>query len=215
MGTQPLPTPVGWYIALLPSWLLKILAGAIIVVEVPISFLVLSPLRGIRHVAAVSHLCVQAFIALGGGYGFFPILASALGMLNLYIRLSFFPTTGPSSPPHVSSLSPDVSPTLFPSSFPAAVPCFDDAAWAWLLGIKDAGHASERETKPLIGLPTKATGAYGTSDDSKREVYPEPRFSSRHQPLIGGGAARWLETADRNASLQAALTSVSMPVRAL
>jgi hypothetical protein len=90
MGTQPRPTPAGWYIALLPSWLLKILAGAIIVVEVPISFLVLSPLRGIRHAAAASHLCVQAFVAISGGYGFYPILASVLGMFNFQTLVARF-----------------------------------------------------------------------------------------------------------------------------
>jgi hypothetical protein len=68
--TQPLPTPLAWYAAQLPSAVLRFATGATFVVELLLPFLIFSP-RRLRCVAAGGILLLQCSIALTGNYNWF------------------------------------------------------------------------------------------------------------------------------------------------
>jgi predicted DCC family thiol-disulfide oxidoreductase YuxK len=75
--TQPLPTPLAWYAAELPHWLLVGATAATLVVEVGIVFLIFLPRRP-RAVAACCIALFQALIVLTGNYNFFNLLSIAM-----------------------------------------------------------------------------------------------------------------------------------------
>lgn len=75
--TQPLPTPLAWYAAHLPHWLLVGGTGATLVVEVGVVFLIFMP-RRLRAVAGWCVLSFQSLIALTGNYNFFNLLTMLL-----------------------------------------------------------------------------------------------------------------------------------------
>jgi predicted DCC family thiol-disulfide oxidoreductase YuxK len=68
--TQPLPTPLAWYAAQLPSGLLKFATGSMFVIELVLPFLIFSP-RRLRFFAAFSILLLQVCIFLTGNYNWF------------------------------------------------------------------------------------------------------------------------------------------------
>ena len=78
--TQPLPTPLAWYAAQLPHWMLAIGAVATLGVEVGVVFLIFAP-RRLRMAAAWCILGFQALIALTGNYNFFNLLTMLLCVL--------------------------------------------------------------------------------------------------------------------------------------
>src|SRR3984957_16764563 len=63
--TQPLPTPLAWYAAQLPSWLLRAGTAATLVIEVGIAFLVFLP-RRVRMLGAAAVLLLQILVSLTG-----------------------------------------------------------------------------------------------------------------------------------------------------
>ncbi len=75
--TQPLPTPLAWYAAHLPHWILAGGTAATLVVEVGVVFLIFAP-RRLRAVAAWCVLGFQSLIALTGNYNFFNLLTMLL-----------------------------------------------------------------------------------------------------------------------------------------
>ncbi len=75
--TQPLPTPIAWYMYQLPPGFQHFSTGTVLFVELFIPFLIFGP-RPWRLVAAVFLLGLQALIALTGNYAFFNLLAMAL-----------------------------------------------------------------------------------------------------------------------------------------
>jgi predicted DCC family thiol-disulfide oxidoreductase YuxK len=75
--TQPLPTPVAWYAAQLPPWLLIGGTAATLVIELATVFLIFLP-RRLRAVAACCVLLLQSLIALTGNYNFFNLLTMLL-----------------------------------------------------------------------------------------------------------------------------------------
>jgi predicted DCC family thiol-disulfide oxidoreductase YuxK len=75
--TQPLPTPLAWYAAQLPSWLLKGGTAAALVIELGSVFLIFLPRRP-RAAAACCVLLLQSLIALTGNYNFFNLLTMLL-----------------------------------------------------------------------------------------------------------------------------------------
>ena len=75
--TQPLPTPLAWYAAQLPDWLLAAATAAALVIELIVAFLT-SPPRRPRALAAWCVLLFQLAILLTGNYGFFNLLTMAL-----------------------------------------------------------------------------------------------------------------------------------------
>jgi predicted DCC family thiol-disulfide oxidoreductase YuxK len=68
--TQPLPTPLGWYAARLPTGVLKAATGAMFLVELVLPFLIFCP-RRLRFVAALGILLLQACILVTGNYNWF------------------------------------------------------------------------------------------------------------------------------------------------
>ncbi|MBS0237802.1 MAG: lipase maturation factor family protein [Proteobacteria bacterium] len=75
--SQPLPTPLAWYAAQLPSWMLAVGTAATLVIELILVFLIFLP-RRLRALAAFCILIFQALIILTGNYGFFNLLTIAL-----------------------------------------------------------------------------------------------------------------------------------------
>jgi hypothetical protein len=75
--TQPLPTPLAWYAAQLPSWLLIGGTGATLVIELGSVFLIFLP-RRLRAAAAFCVLLLQSLILLTGNYNFFNLLTMLL-----------------------------------------------------------------------------------------------------------------------------------------
>ena len=77
--TQPLPTPLAWYMQQLPLWFQKASVGFVFVVELLVPFLFFAP-RRIRRVAAWIAITLQVLILLTGNYTFFNLLTLALCM---------------------------------------------------------------------------------------------------------------------------------------
>jgi predicted DCC family thiol-disulfide oxidoreductase YuxK len=75
--TQPLPTPVAWYAAQLPEWVLAAATAVTLIIEFVIVFLIFLP-RRLRAFAAWCILLFQLAIMLTGNYGFFNLLTMAL-----------------------------------------------------------------------------------------------------------------------------------------
>jgi len=80
--TQPLPTPLAWYAAELPHWLLVGATAATLLVELGIVFLIFLPRRP-RAVAACCIALFQVLIVLTGNYNFFNLLSIAMCVLLL------------------------------------------------------------------------------------------------------------------------------------
>jgi len=78
--SQPLPTPLAWYAAELPQWMLVFGTAGTLVVELGCVFLIFLPRRP-RVVAACVLLLFQALILLTGNYNFFNILSMSLCVL--------------------------------------------------------------------------------------------------------------------------------------
>src|SRR5271165_745982 len=75
--TQPLPTPLAWYAAQLPVWLLRAGTAATLVIELAVVFLIFLP-RRLRAAAACGVLLLQFLIMLTGNYNFFNLLTMLL-----------------------------------------------------------------------------------------------------------------------------------------
>lgn len=75
--TQPLPTPLAWYVHQLPAWFDRLCVLGTFVVELALPFLVFAPRRP-RMVALAGFLILEVFIALTGNYNFFNFLTIAL-----------------------------------------------------------------------------------------------------------------------------------------
>lgn len=75
--TQPLPTPIAWYMYQLPGWFQKASTGFVLFVELLVPFLIFAPLR-LRRIAGSVLIGLQVLILLTGNYTFFNLLAIAL-----------------------------------------------------------------------------------------------------------------------------------------
>jgi predicted DCC family thiol-disulfide oxidoreductase YuxK len=75
--TQPLPTPIAWYAAQLPHWLLRAGTAATLVIELGVVFVIFMP-RRLRAAAAGCVLLLQVLILLTGNYNFFNLLTMLL-----------------------------------------------------------------------------------------------------------------------------------------
>ena len=75
--TQPLPTPLAWYAAQLPDWLLSALTGLTLAIELAVVFLIFLPRRP-RAVAGILALALQLAITVTGNYNFFNLLTMLL-----------------------------------------------------------------------------------------------------------------------------------------
>jgi hypothetical protein len=75
--TQPLPTPIAWYMFQLPGWFQKASTAVVLFVELLVPFLIFAPAR-LRRIAACLLIGLQVLILLTGNYTFFNLLAIAL-----------------------------------------------------------------------------------------------------------------------------------------
>lgn len=75
--TQPLPTPLAWYMQQLPRWFQRASVGAMFFVELAVPFLIFAPRRA-RLTAALMITGFQTLIFLTGNYTFFNLLTIAL-----------------------------------------------------------------------------------------------------------------------------------------
>ena len=78
--TQPLPTPIAWYVHLAPTWFHHGSAVFLFLVELAIPFLIFAP-RLWRFVGGGCIILLQILIALTGNYAFFNLLTVALCVL--------------------------------------------------------------------------------------------------------------------------------------
>jgi len=75
--TQPLPTPVAWYMYQLPAWFHRSSAGFVFFVELVVPFLIFAP-RRVRFFAGRAIIVLQVLILLTGNYAFFNVLTMSL-----------------------------------------------------------------------------------------------------------------------------------------
>ncbi|MFM8444888.1 MAG: lipase maturation factor family protein, partial [Methylococcus sp.] len=75
--TQPLPSPLAWYVHHLPPNLLAAFTATVLIIELAVPFLVWLP-RPWRLFAAWSFILLQGSILLTGNFAFFNLLALAL-----------------------------------------------------------------------------------------------------------------------------------------
>ncbi|HTR36091.1 MAG TPA: lipase maturation factor family protein [Bryobacteraceae bacterium] len=75
--TQPLPTPVAWYMYQLPLWFQGVSTGFVFVVELFVPFLFLGPRRW-RIFGGCALLLLQSLIFVTGNYTFFNLLTMSL-----------------------------------------------------------------------------------------------------------------------------------------
>ncbi len=80
--TQPLPTPIAWYMQQLPGWFQRFSVGVVFAIEIFIPFLIFAPRRA-RRFAAYCLVLLQVLILLTGNYAFFNLLALALCLFLL------------------------------------------------------------------------------------------------------------------------------------
>jgi lipase maturation factor 1 len=80
--TQPLPTPLAWYMDQLPLWFQRGSTAIVLTVELAVPFLILLP-RRVRMSGAACLIGLQGLILLTGNYAFFNWLTIALCLLLL------------------------------------------------------------------------------------------------------------------------------------
>lgn len=80
--TQPLPTPIAWYLNQLPEWFQELSAVFMFAVEIGVPFLIFFP-RRLRLAGAALTALLQILIALTGNYTFFNLLTLVLCLLLL------------------------------------------------------------------------------------------------------------------------------------
>ncbi len=80
--TQPLPTPLAWYMAQLPLWFQKTSTVFVFAVELILPFMIFAP-RRFKQAAAAGIVVLQLLILLTGNYTFFNWLTIALCLFLL------------------------------------------------------------------------------------------------------------------------------------
>jgi hypothetical protein len=78
--TQPLPTPIAWYMNLLPGWFQSMSVVFVFIAELLAPFILFAPGRW-RRWAAIPVIGLQALIALTGNYTFFNLLTVSFCIL--------------------------------------------------------------------------------------------------------------------------------------
>jgi lipase maturation factor 1 len=80
--TQPLPTPLAWYMMQAPLWFQKTSTALVFVVELGLPLLMFGP-RRLKQIAAFGTVLLQILIILTGNYTFFNYLTIALCLFLL------------------------------------------------------------------------------------------------------------------------------------
>jgi hypothetical protein len=81
--TQPLPTPLAYYVQHAPDWLLTAATFAVLLIELVTPFLLFVPARRVRVATVGPLVLLQILIALTGNYAFFNLLTLALCLWGL------------------------------------------------------------------------------------------------------------------------------------
>ena len=89
--TQPLPTPVAWYMYQMPMGFQKVSTALVLVAEVLVPFLFFAP-RRVRHVGALITVVLQLLILVTGNYTFFNLLTIILALF-LFVEPKRVPGT--------------------------------------------------------------------------------------------------------------------------
>jgi hypothetical protein len=76
--TQPLPSPLAWYVHQLPPWWHALETASTLLIELAVPFLIFVPSRWARAGAAGILAGLQVLILLTGNFGFFNLLSIAL-----------------------------------------------------------------------------------------------------------------------------------------
>jgi len=130
--TQPLPTPVAWWLHQMPPKFLTASCAAMFAIELGLPFFILAGRLG-RRTAALGFSALMALIALSGNYCFFNLLVLALSLTLLdnafwqsLIRKDFTP---PAIQPTASPLRPLLgalllAPLLWASALQTFIPLF-------------------------------------------------------------------------------------------
>jgi len=84
-ATQPLPTALAWVAHQLPPVLLRLGVGITLVIEIPLTFMLLAPSAFCRRVGVFAQLSLQLMILVTGNYNFFNILTMVL-MIPCYME---------------------------------------------------------------------------------------------------------------------------------
>jgi hypothetical protein len=79
-ATQCLPTPLAWIAHGLPGELLRVSVAATLVIEIPLTLLLIVPHYRVRRVGVVLQVVLQVSIILTGNYNFFNLLTMLLCM---------------------------------------------------------------------------------------------------------------------------------------
>ena len=80
--TQPLPTPLAWYVFQAPLWFHKATTAMVFVIELGLPFLMFGP-RRLKQIAAFGTIGLQTLIFLTGNYTFFNLLTITLCLFLL------------------------------------------------------------------------------------------------------------------------------------
>ncbi len=75
--TQPLPTPIAWYVHQLPDWFHKASTAVTLFIEIVVPFLIFAP-RRVRLIGAILLILLQLFVALTGNFAYFNWLTVVL-----------------------------------------------------------------------------------------------------------------------------------------
>jgi hypothetical protein len=75
--TQPLPTPLAWYMMQAPLWFQKASTVFVFAVELVLPFLIFGP-RRLKQIAGIGIIVLQTLILLTGNYTFFNLLTIVL-----------------------------------------------------------------------------------------------------------------------------------------
>jgi len=82
-ATQPLPTPLSWSAHQVAPTLLRLGVLGTLVIEIPLTFMLLLPNSNLRKAGAIVQILLQTVIAATGNYTFFNLLTACL-MLQVY-----------------------------------------------------------------------------------------------------------------------------------
>jgi lipase maturation factor 1 len=85
--TQPLPTPLAWYMYQLPGWFQRGSVGFVFFVELVVPVLIFAP-RRVRFFATRAIIVLQVLILLTGNYAFFNVLT--IGFCLFLVDDAFF-----------------------------------------------------------------------------------------------------------------------------
>jgi hypothetical protein len=130
--TQPLPTPIAWYVHQAPAWMLQVMCAGVVAIELFAPFLAFGT-RAMRIAGFALLGGLQAAIALTGNYAWFNLLAAALCVFMLDDAMFGY------SPPARHHGVPARAAVIVAASLTLPVSV---VAFAWALGVQPPPSAA-------------------------------------------------------------------------